>query len=237
MKAVQYYTTQQLKEMTANRKKEFSSFFQKMKKKKPPRLDQAVHALHDEAFSYFNCLDCANCCASISPIITDKDAGRLARKVKMKPSEFISRYLYMDEDQDYVFRQSPCPFLMADNCCSVYQIGRKPPRVPAYRSQPVIPDWCAHLENMRNLSGCIAIPKTDPGEDTYRMIVPTLGLRHSVPLPGRFAETGGFHYLCRDAEIILAIDGHSSWGTSTVARELAAKCNYLFLTAAPCTGQ
>ncbi len=121
MKAVQYYTTQQLKEMTANRKKEFSSFFQKMKKKKPPRLDQAVHALHDEAFSYFNCLDCANCCASISPIITDKDAGRLARKVKMKPSEFISRYLYMDEDQDYVFRQSPCPFLMADNCCSVYQ--------------------------------------------------------------------------------------------------------------------
>lgn len=39
----------------------------------------------------------------------------------MRTPDFISQHLYMDEDRDYVFRQTPCPFLMADNYCCVYE--------------------------------------------------------------------------------------------------------------------
>jgi hypothetical protein len=121
MEAIRYYKPDELKQMTANRKQEFSVLFQKLKKKKPKNLDAIVHALHDEAFGQFDCLDCANCCSGISPIVTDKDAERLAKSQKMKPVDFISQYLYVDEDQDYVFQQTPCPFLMGDNYCCVYE--------------------------------------------------------------------------------------------------------------------
>lgn len=121
MQAVRYYKPGQLKEMTDNRRQEFAAFFQKLKKKKPAKLDQLVHELHNEAFEQFNCLDCANCCSSISPIVREKDIERLAKNQRMKVSEFTGRHLYLDEDKDFVFRQTPCPFLMHDNHCCVYQ--------------------------------------------------------------------------------------------------------------------
>lgn len=121
MEAIRYYKPEELRQMTANRKQEFSVLFQKLKKKKPRDLDAIVHALHDEAFDQFDCLDCANCCSGISPIVTDKDAERLAKSQKIKTVDFISQYLYVDEDQDYVFKQTPCPFLMGDNYCCVYE--------------------------------------------------------------------------------------------------------------------
>ena len=121
METIRYFKPEQLKAMTANRKQDFSVLFQKLKKKKPKNLDDIVHRLHQEAFEQFDCLNCANCCASISPIVTDKDAERLARSQKMRTPDFISQHLYMDEDRDYVFRQTPCPFLMADNYCCVYE--------------------------------------------------------------------------------------------------------------------
>lgn len=39
----------------------------------------------------------------------------------MKPGEFIDKYLRIDEDKDYVLKQSPCPFLDSDNYCLVYE--------------------------------------------------------------------------------------------------------------------
>ena len=96
------------------------AFIRRMKKKKKQQLDELVHQLHEEAFSKFSCLDCANCCRHISPIVYEKDIDRIARHLRMKPAAFTSRYLKVDEEDDYVFRQSPCPFLMPDNCCSIY---------------------------------------------------------------------------------------------------------------------
>jgi hypothetical protein len=120
MGPIRYFKPEQLREMTANRKQEFSVLFQKLKKKKPKNLDTVVHALHQEAFDQFDCLDCANCCSSISPMVTDKDVERLAKSQKMKAAGFISQYLYVDEDKDFVFQQTPCPFLMGDKHCCVY---------------------------------------------------------------------------------------------------------------------
>lgn len=121
MEPIRYFRPEQLREMTANRKQEFSALFQKLKKKKPKNLDDIVHALHEEAFAMFDCLDCANCCSGISPIVIDKDVERLAKSQRTKAAEFIDQYLQIDEDGDYVFQKTPCPFLMHDNYCSVYE--------------------------------------------------------------------------------------------------------------------
>ena len=100
---------------------ETKPFFAKLKKKKPKKLDDIVHELHHEVFEDINCLNCAKCCKSISPTLYDKDVERLAKHLKIKPSKFIEEYLYIDDENDYVFKQTPCPFLLGDNYCMVYE--------------------------------------------------------------------------------------------------------------------
>ena len=121
MEQLPYISPEKLKDLTARRQAEFSVLFKKLKKKKPRNLDDVVQQLHTNAFNRFNCLECANCCSSISPIVAEKDIERIARHLKLKPAALIEQYLRMDEDGDYVFQKTPCPFLAADNYCMIYE--------------------------------------------------------------------------------------------------------------------
>lgn len=121
MKRIEYRTPEQLKILSDKNRAETSAFLKKLKKKKPRNLDDVVHELHAEAFSEFDCLDCANCCKTIGPRLIDKDVERLAKQLKMKPSEFMDQYIEVDEDGDMIFREHPCPFLLPDNYCMVYE--------------------------------------------------------------------------------------------------------------------
>jgi len=111
----------ELKDKALKLAPETKALFAKLKKKKPKNLDNIVHGLHDEIFEEIDCLDCANCCKSISPTLYDKDVDRLAKHFKMKPSQFVEQYLYVDDEGDYVFQQTPCPFLLPDNYCMAYE--------------------------------------------------------------------------------------------------------------------
>ncbi len=108
-------------EKARSEKKRHRALLNRLKKSPPKDLDATVHALHEEAFSNIDCLQCANCCATTSPRFTGKDIERLARHLRMKPGAFIEQYLVIDEEGDYVFPAAPCPFLGADNYCSVYE--------------------------------------------------------------------------------------------------------------------
>lgn len=121
MRPITYKKPAELKALVKQQDKAQKAFFRKLKNMKSGELDHQFHRLHKEAFDQFSCLDCANCCSSISPIVTEKDIDRLARHFKQKPGDFIEQYLYMDEEGDYVFKQTPCPFLMPDNYCMVYE--------------------------------------------------------------------------------------------------------------------
>jgi Fe-S-cluster containining protein len=101
---------------TENRK-----LYDKLKRKKPLALDETVHRLHKEAFEEIDCLTCANCCKTTSPIFYEKDIERAARNQRMKPGEFIDKYLHIDEDKDYVLNSAPCPFLDGENYCLIYE--------------------------------------------------------------------------------------------------------------------
>lgn len=102
-----------------SQKKQFKELLKKLKKEK--RLDYLFLEAHENVFSTLSCLDCANCCKTISPIFKQKDIERLSRRLKMKPYQFIELYLYEDLEGDYVLKEKPCPFLMHDNYCSVYE--------------------------------------------------------------------------------------------------------------------
>ena len=39
----------------------------------------------------------------------------------MKEGAFIDQYLVQDNEGDYVVKSTPCPFLGADNFCSIYE--------------------------------------------------------------------------------------------------------------------
>lgn len=109
-----------LPDLAKRKKSENIRFIKSLKKKKPAGLDGIVHSLHNEVFSELDCLECANCCKTISPIITYRDINQIAKELKVKPGEFIQTYLEMDEEGDFVFLQTPCPFLRRDNHCSIY---------------------------------------------------------------------------------------------------------------------
>ena len=102
---------------SGERTKIYRNFLQRPDKNKV--LNQ-LPDLHEEAFSKVDCLQCANCCKNYSPRFKTPDVKRISKHLKMRESEFIDQYLKVDEDGDFVAKTSPCPFLGADNFCSIY---------------------------------------------------------------------------------------------------------------------
>src|SRR5690606_32295299 len=93
----------------------------KFRQQKPKGLDDRFHAQHEAVFREIDCLECANCCKTTSPLFIMADIERLAKVLRMKPQAFIETYLTIDEDGDYVLQSTPCPFLGEDNKCFVYE--------------------------------------------------------------------------------------------------------------------
>ncbi|MCL1677302.1 YkgJ family cysteine cluster protein [Elizabethkingia meningoseptica] len=105
--------------------KEHKKFLETLKKKPPKNLDYVVQETHDEVFEEIDCLQCANCCKTTGPLFTEKDIERIAKHLRLKPSEFESKFLRVDEDQDKILQNLPCFFLMDDNKCSIYEVRPK----------------------------------------------------------------------------------------------------------------
>jgi Fe-S-cluster containining protein len=79
-----------------------------------------IPVLHEEAVSRIDCLQCANCCKNFSPRFKTPDIKRISKHLKMRESEFIDNFLRVDDEGDFVAKTLPCPFLGADNYCSIY---------------------------------------------------------------------------------------------------------------------
>lgn len=109
-------------EKSQSQEKENRLFLKKLRKGNKKQIDTRFHNLHEETFKKIDCLDCANCCKTTSPIFRDQDIKKLSKLFKMKEQSFIQEYLKIDEDDDYVLQSSPCPFLLDDNKCFVYDV-------------------------------------------------------------------------------------------------------------------
>ena len=84
---------------TADRQKTYKQYLQKADKNK---VLKQLPELHEEAFSKIDCLQCANCCKNFSPRFKTPDIKRISKYLKMRESDFIEKYLKVDEDGDFV---------------------------------------------------------------------------------------------------------------------------------------
>ena len=111
-----------LPEQARLNQKRFKKLVQKIKKRPPKNFDYVMNDIHNEVFNRIDCLACANCCKTTSPIVTEKDIDRIAKFLRLKPAEFIDKYLKKDTDGLWMMQQTPCVFLDADNYCMIYEV-------------------------------------------------------------------------------------------------------------------
>lgn len=102
-------------------KEVYQKLMHRLKKTNHRTLDTLFHEEHEQVFRRIDCLSCANCCKTTSPIFRDVDIRRLSRRLRLSEARFIQDYLQTDADGDYVLKTAPCPFLGNDNHCSVYE--------------------------------------------------------------------------------------------------------------------
>ncbi|VXB41427.1 Flagellin N-methylase [Flavobacterium sp. 9R] len=115
----------EINKLAKDKNNENKKYFDKLKKKPPKNLDYIMQELHDSEFKKTNCLNCANCCKTTGPLFTSADVERISKHLRLKPQQFISQYLRIDEDQDYVLQKLPCSFLDHDNTCFIYEVRPK----------------------------------------------------------------------------------------------------------------
>lgn len=146
---------------------ENKKFLQRLKNRDPRWVDDVFHNVHEEVFEETNCLTCANCCKTTSPIFYENDIDRIARFLRIRPGDFIAKYLRIDEDNDYVLKSAPCPFLDSENYCSIYEARPKACReYPhtdrkrivqimelTYRNTLVCPAVLEMVERLKKISG------------------------------------------------------------------------------------
>lgn len=92
-----------------------------LKQAEKARLYRMLPAMHEQAFEEVDCLNCARCCKGYSPRFKTPDIVRIAKTLGMKQGAFVEAYLRLDEENDYVTRTQPCPFLETDNTCRIYE--------------------------------------------------------------------------------------------------------------------
>ena len=145
---------EQLPQRAKDTARETKTFFQRLKKRPPKKLDEITQEIHEEIFAQTNCLDCANCCKTTGPLFERKDIDRIAKYLRMKPAQFEAKYLRIDEDNDWVLQSLPCSFLAADNGCLIYEVRPKACREFPHTDRPKIYQIAQHTQ--KNVAICPA---------------------------------------------------------------------------------
>jgi len=115
----------ELRAVARNKQKEYRRLFAKLRARRSAGDDALFETAHTGVFNAVNCLDCANCCKTHSPILLEADIRRIAAYLGIRQHRFMSNYLMCDEDGDWVFHTQPCPFLENDNRCAIYDVRPK----------------------------------------------------------------------------------------------------------------
>ena len=121
------------KKKLSSQRKENARFFNILNRLNHKTLDESIHSIHEEVFKNTNCLKCANCCKTTGPLYTDKDINRISKKLRIKPSDFTTRYLKIDNDKDYVLNQFLALFCQMTTLALYMSLGQK--HVESFRIQ------------------------------------------------------------------------------------------------------
>lgn len=126
-----------------------------LKKIRAKNLDREINMLHDRAFEEIDCLQCGNCCRHLGPRFQKKDITKLAKRFHCRPIVFEKEFLRLDEDDDLVFKELPCPFIADDNYCLYYEDRPKACRDYPYTEKTRLRTYLR--ETMENTKTCPAV--------------------------------------------------------------------------------
>ena len=86
------------------------------------KVDALAAELHESAFRIIDCTRCANCCKTMSVVVTDEDIERIAGHLGMTAELVIEQFLVRRKDGQWQTAATPCPFLGDDDRCTIYEV-------------------------------------------------------------------------------------------------------------------
>ncbi len=131
-----------LKEFYKNSKKNkarYKRFLTGIENNPPRRIHDKIALADAEAWTQVDCLECANCCKTMTPTWLPADIKRVATYLNLSPKDFKEKWLVKDKSGDWVNKSTPCQFLnLKNNKCSVYPYRPKDcSGFPHHRKKPV----------------------------------------------------------------------------------------------------
>lgn len=111
------------KQIVRHNKRRVKNFLTRLENKNPRGLDKLVEVADKETWQELNCLDCANCCKTMSPTYTKEDISRISKHLGMTEKAFREKWLYKDKTGDWMNVKQPCQFLdLTTNMCNIYAL-------------------------------------------------------------------------------------------------------------------
>jgi uncharacterized protein len=112
------------KKLMKNNRRRFRYFLTRLETVKPKGMDKLAIEVDKEVWAETDCLQCANCCKTMTPTFTTKDIKRISAHFNQTPEEFTKKWLYKERGTgDMMNKKQPCQFLnLKDNKCSIYEI-------------------------------------------------------------------------------------------------------------------
>jgi Fe-S-cluster containining protein len=108
--------------LAARKKKSLSAFLDKLDDIVPEDMPALVAKEDAKMWAEVNCMECANCCKTMTPTFTKADVVRIAAYTGMEVKEFRDKWLVKEEDtKDWINKTQPCQFL-SGNICSIYEV-------------------------------------------------------------------------------------------------------------------
>ncbi len=113
---------QHFRRSAARKKGKLLAFLKKLDEVVPEDFSVLVQQAEKKVWEKVNCTECANCCKTMTPTFNPEDIKRIAKHLELKPKEFVTQYLYQEEDtKDWMNKAQPCSFLK-NNKCSIYEV-------------------------------------------------------------------------------------------------------------------
>ena len=99
------------------------SFLTRLEKRVPRGMARLQAEADKASWGRTDCLDCANCCKTMSPTYTVEDIRRISEYLNMTPAAFREKWLYKDNTGDWMNVKQPCQFLdLKTNKCDIYAV-------------------------------------------------------------------------------------------------------------------
>jgi uncharacterized protein len=141
-------------------------FLTRLEKDPPAGLHRMAVLADAETWAEIECLNCGNCCRTMTPTFTTADVKRISTHLSMTPAAFREKWLYKDKEGDWMNHKRPWQFFnKTDNKCSIYAVRpsdcagfphltkkKKTDYIHVYKQNveycPATQRWVEHLEKM-----------------------------------------------------------------------------------------